>query len=347
MFGILCRFLTVFVSVVVLLSATETAQAKRVTLTFHVSTTGNDAWSGTRATPNRKRTDGPFSSLERAFSEVCTAAAANSAYRMEAVIELQAGCYEIKDTLRITNEELGSEGNSLTIRGGKGAEVRLVGGKRVEGFEPVSDPEVLAQLDESARGNVVQRNLRQLGIADLGEAGGGGLELFFNDQPMTVSRWPNEEFTKVTGLAGQSPIESHGIKGDSVGVINYEGDRQSRWVAEKDPWAHGYWFWDWSEQRQRIESIDAEKHILTLAKPYHQYGYRLNQWYYGFNLFCEIDSPGEWYLDRTTGMLYFWPPSPVEHGRAVVSVISTVFSFKDISHVTIENLTIEACRGHA
>ena len=65
---------------------------------------------------------------------------------------------------------------------------------------------------------------------------------------------------------------------------------------------HGYWFWDWSDQRHKIESIDAEKHLIAVVPPYHGYGYRKGQWYYAFNLLSELDSPGEWYLDRQTGI---------------------------------------------
>ena len=31
-------------------------------------------------------------------------------------------------------------------------------------------------------------------------------------------------------------------------------------------------------------------------------------------LLPELDQPGEWYLDRDSGLLYFWPPSPLTDG---------------------------------
>ena len=124
---------------------------------------------------------------------------------------------------------------------------------------------------------------------------------------------------KIADVVKNEPVDVRGTKGDQVGQIVYDGDRPKRWVGEKDVWLHGYWFWDWSDQRQRIESIDTERRIITLAKPYHSYGYRKGQWFYAFNLLSELDEPGEWYLDRTADRLYFWPPTPIESGRAVVS----------------------------
>ena len=39
--------------------------------------------------------------------------------------------------------------------------------------------------------------------------------------------------------------------------------------------------------------------------------------WYAFNLLSEIDRPGEYYIDRGNGLLYFWPPSAVGRGGAV------------------------------
>jgi len=84
--------------------------------------------------------------------------------------------------------------------------------------------------------------------------------------------------------------------------------------------------------------------------PYHYYGYRKDRWFYGFNLLCELDSPGEWYLDREAGLLYFWPPGEagnVTAGHPTVSGAETLIAMKDASHVTVRGFTLEACRGTA
>lgn len=31
--------------------------------------------------------------------------------------------------------------------------------------------------------------------------------------------------------------------------------------------------------------------------------------YYAYNLLAELNQPGEYYLNRSTGMLYFYPPA--------------------------------------
>ena len=131
------------------------------------------------------------------------------------------------------------------------------------------------------------------------------------------------------------------------GIFEYDGDRPARWVAEQDAWVHGYWFWDWADERHKIKSIDTQRRSIEVERPYHGYGYRKGQWFYAFNLLSEIDQPGEWYLDRQSGVLYFWPPSPIEQGEALVSVLPNMVTMKDVSHVTLRGFTFEAVRGTA
>lgn len=86
---------------------------------------------------------------------------------------------------------------------------------------------------------------------------------------------------------------------------------------------------------------------MTLVKPDHHYGYRQGRWFYGFNLLCEIDRPGEWCLDRTAGVIYFWPPSPIGQGRTAVSVLDSLVSMTGAGYVTLQGLTLEEVRGTA
>jgi hypothetical protein len=164
---------------------------------------------------------------------------------------------------------------------------------------------------------------------------------------MTVARWPNQGFVKIVRVLGPTAVDVRGTKGCAEGVFSYEGDRPRRWAGEKDAWLHGYWFWDWADQRQKVEAIDPEKRTISLAKPYHGYGYRAGQWFYAFNVLAEIDQPGEWYLDRQAGILYFWPPAPIAEGQAIVSVVPTLVRLKEVSHVSLRGLTLEAMRDTA
>jgi hypothetical protein len=328
---------------------------------FHVSETGDDGWSGSLPQPSPDGRDGPFATLERARDAVRAAKAARGAPRRALVVEVSAGTYQLTKPLALTAADSGTESAPVIYRGAKGAEVRLMGGRILSGFAPVTDRQVLDRLDPAARGKVLQTNLREQGIADLGGIAGTGcnrgqpgLELFFRGRRMTIARWPKEDFVRIASIdvEGNTPLRnrvtlSGAMRGSNEGRFVYEGDRPRRWVGEKDAWLHGHWFWDWADERQKILSIDTEKRVITLQGPHHTYGYREGQWYYALNILAELDEPGEWYLDRDTGVLTFWPPEPMAEGDASVSVTPVLLQMKDASHVVFQGMTLENVRGTA
>jgi hypothetical protein len=222
---------------------------------------------------------------------------------------------------------------------------RLLGGRLVEGFAPVGDATVPKRLDEAARPHVVQVNLKERGVSNLGSPKGGGVELFFDGARMTLARWPNEDFVDIADVSDYDGHAIHGRKGSKTGKFIYDDPRPERWVGEADAWLHGYWFWDWSDQRHPIDSIDVAGKTITVKEPYHGYGYRKGGYYYAYNLLSELDTPGEWYLDRESGVLYFWPPKDPSTVEVMVTVLPTLITLQDVSHVTMQGLTLEGARN--
>ncbi|MGQ9731460.1 MAG: right-handed parallel beta-helix repeat-containing protein, partial [Candidatus Zipacnadales bacterium] len=285
--------------------------------------------------------------LERARDEVRKLKAEGALPTGGVVIELRGGTYGLVAPFELKAEDSGTPEAPIIYQAQPGKQVRLLGGKFVTDWQPVTDRAALSRLDTSARGKVYQADLKSLGLTEYGSPSGGGLELFYNTQPMTLARWPNEGFVKIVEVLSIDPVDVRGTKGDKGGKFIYDGDRPLRWQNEKDLWLHGYWFWDWSDQRMKVESIDTVQKIISLAPPQHGYGYRKGQWYYAFNALSEIDTPGEWYLDRETGRLYFWPPSPLDEGEAFVTIIPHIIKLQGVSHVTLRGLLLEGSRDTA
>ncbi len=324
-------------------------------LTLHLSPDGDDQWSGRLPAPNQDRTDGPLKTLTRARDELRKLA--GKLPDGGVVVELAGGVYELQQPFALEKQDSGSEAAPIEYRGRPGAEVRLVGGKVLGAWAKVTEAAELARLAPAARGQVYATDVRAQGVSDLGELrpattwaqSEAGLELFFQDRPMTLARWPNDGFARITQPLGPTEKDVRGTKGTVEGIIevNIDSERLARWAAEPQAMVHGYWFWDWADQRHRVESIDAEKKIITIAKPYCSYGYRKNQWFYGYNLLCELDQPGEYYLDRGIGVLYFWPPAQLDGGKPMISVTPSLVTCQDVSHLTVRGLTLEAARQTA
>ncbi|HSW44667.1 MAG TPA: right-handed parallel beta-helix repeat-containing protein [Phycisphaerae bacterium] len=317
-------------------------------LNLYVATNGNDGWSGRLPTPGAGNS-GPFATLERARDEIRTLKEAKKLPTGPITVHIRGGVHPLDRTFELTAADGGSEKAPVTYRAYQNEEVRISGGREVTGWVPVKDPAVLKRLEPAARDHVLRADLTALGITGLGtvEPGGNKLELFFADRPMTLARWPNEDYAKIAGVSGEKPIESHGHKGDAVGKLTYDGDRPSRWKNETDIWLSGYWFWDWADAYQKVESIDTDRKRITLKTPYHHYGYRKGQRYVALNLLSELDMPGEWYLDRAGGIVYFWPPADITSSKVYVSVLGNLIAVKDTSHVTLRGLTLKFNRATA
>lgn len=314
---------------------------------FHVAPSGNDVWSGKLAEPNRAGTDGPWATLERARDAIRQLRRAGPLPAGGVEVVLAAGRYERSQAFELSDEDSGTEDSPIVYRAVRTGAARLLGGREVRGFQPVTDPAVLRRLEPQARGRILQSDLRAQGIRDYGAPQGGGLHLYFQGRPMRIARWPNEGFVKMVEVLGPTPRDVRGTKGCAEGIFSYEGDRPRRWAEEADIWLHGYWFWDWADQRQKVDSIDHEKRVITLAKPHHHYGYRKGQWFYAFNVLAELDQPGEWYLDRGRGILYFWPPAPIAEGEVLVSILPTIVRLQGASFIALRGLVLEAMRGTA
>lgn len=341
---------------------------------------GDDRWSGTLAEPNAARTDGPLATIEGARDAIRKIKAAATLPAGGVTVELAGGRYELARAVTLSAEDSGTPDAPIVYRARPGEKVLISGGRIVTGWRPVTDPAVLKRLDPAARGHVVQADLKSLGIGQYGDLGldaawqiqlylarvdnqgedamgstyaSAGkkvqprLEVFFDDEPMEIARWPNEGFIKIEEVLGKTEIDVRGVKGCKEGRFVYEGDRPRRWVGEKDAWVQGYWFRDWAQQRHKIESLDPDKRTISVVPPYHTYGYRKGQWFRGFNLLTELDAPGEWYIDRETGVLYFWPPKPIARGRVEVSVAPGLFTLTEASHVTLRGLLMETARSTA
>lgn len=315
---------------------------------FFVAADGNDSWSGTLTEPNAGSTDGPFASLERARDAIRNKKKTGQ-LRAGAMVQIRQGAYELKTTFTLNAADSGSENAPIIYQAYKDETVSLRGGPAIRGFQPVSDPAMAKRLPPESQGKIWSVDLKAAGITDFGEVATQGkqLEIFFNEKPMQLARWPNEGFVKIGEVLGGKPVVMNGIKGDRSGIFTYTGDRPKRWVNEPEGVLHGYWFWDWSDAYQQIGSIDTAKRVLKLKPPFHSFGYRPGQRYYALNLLSELDQPGEWYLDRAAGRLYFWPPGPLDKGEVVLSVLPTLIQLRDASWLAFRGLNLEATRGTA
>lgn len=318
----------------------------RPKLMLHIAPDGVDTHTGTEGSP--------FATLERARDEIRALKQRGPLPTGGITVCVHGGQYDMTESFSLGKEDSGTTDSPITYTASHGESPVFTGGVRLVGFQAVSDRAILARLPEEARGKVVQVDLKSLGLTEfqrleLGGFGSGrgfkthpATELFFNGQAMRLARWPNDGFVRIADVSVQDGHKIHGRIGSKVGRFRYEGDRPKRWKDDKDILLYGYWFFGWADSYEQVESIDTDNHEILLKPPYHRYGYLKGQPFYAMNLLSEIDTPGEWYLDRITGMLYFYPPSDPGDATVVLSVARFPFvRMEAVSHVTFEGITWE------
>ncbi len=351
--------LLLFLSLASVLPATEV---------LFISNKGNDAWSGNFADPLPDGSDGPLASLAEARQRVRDRLADPTRPREEILVNLRAGEYPLGSGLVLGEADSGIGPAPVTWQAYPGEQVVLSGGKRIEGFQRLADAGIPNRIRESARPQVWVVHLPSLGIEfnpalqrrdfyRLEEP--GPVELYYNNRLMTLARYPDEDWLQVADvpqLQGEPLNPGHHEDkrdgkvptGRHYGWITYPGDRPSTWASTNDVWLHGFWTWDWADSTQGIDELDTGNHRILLAPPHHRYGYTSGQRFRFINVPEELDSPGEWYLDRKSGYLYFWPPEGDLSGEVRISQCpETMLQIDGAEWLNIRGLNFAWSRGPA
>ena len=291
---------------------------------WHVSPEGDDAGAGTR--------ERPFATLRKA-------------------LEKAGEC----DTIRIAGGNYFQDG-PLTLSGARGVVIEAAEGEApvfrgsipIKGWQRVRERKTLAKLPQEVRKRLYYTSLDEQYLGDPVKDRHRPA-LFCNGVVQTLARYPNEGFVYGGRALGATPIPpvENGNSGTVEGIFEYSDPRIDRWVDEKDPWVGGYWFFDWTDSYKPVTRIDPRQRIMELPGKRFHHGLR----FFGLNLLCEIDAPGEWYLDRDTRRLYWYMPEEVDpkNAQTTVSTLQAKFmlTLEDCEGVTVKGLSFCESRGGA
>ncbi len=321
---------------------------KRPVTYLYVAPAGKDTNSGTEKSP--------FATIERASREV-------RKIREKGMPEggicvyLREGSYFLEDGLVLGRDDSGTDKGPVVYRSYPGEKARIIGGKKVTGFTRLEDPAILGIIPEEARGKVWTADLGKAGIRNygqlvprgMGRPRPGAMELIFNGGIMRLARWPNDGWVMVAGLTAVDGVSRNTEYQE--GKFRYSDNRPERWKNEKDMWIKGYLgvMQPYALIHARIGSIDTAEKVISLlpdtlpgANKWGAARVSKNHPYFVYNLLSELDSPGEFYIDRDTGILYFYPPGDPEKGEAVVTTLDApLFSFRDASNIALFGLLLE------
>jgi len=306
----------------------------------------------------------PVSTLESALDIVrCRR---SSGTKEHLTIAVGAGEYR---TSGLTLSELDSD---ISIRAQNDGEAILNGGVAINpaDFEPINENE-RARLHGDAKVMVVKADLKKYGLTPAdwgkiyafgnsnsackydGDTEGVNCEVYCDGRRMTLARWPNApEFAKIDEVFDQGDVREfppqnyfhdwNDRRNHRAGsyIMDIEtNNRVKSWSSYEDIWLYGYFFWDWADGSTPVASIDTRVRMLSpgFVSPY---AARKGAPYYFFNVFEELDEPGEWYLDRKEGILYLWPYSDTPNVEISISR-RPILTAEDVRNFTLDGFTVK------
>lgn len=184
----------------------------------------------------------------------------------KATVVLMGGTYFRADTLSFKAED-----SDTTWKAAPGETVVISGGRPITGWKKGDNGLWTAQVPDGLRFN----------------------QLFIDGKRRTRARTPNVgEFFRVDGSLTEDKPTKLKFK---------EGDLKPEWAARGD--VEVIALQKWAELRMPIVSVDAASRTATLAGDCHKWIIEDHARYWVENSPDLLDAPGEWYLDKKTGVL--------------------------------------------
>ncbi len=248
-----------------------------VQATYYVSPAGSDSNPGT--------IEQPFATLHKARDIVRTI---NSNMTGDIIVYLRGGTYHLTDTVIFSELDSGSNGYKVKYRSYPGEIPIVSGGSLITGWTQVPNSPLWSAP-------VSVDNFRQLYV------NGQRAERTRSQQTYTGLGWSKGAHSNTDGIY---------VSGDTIGNYENAGDIELIWLM--------YWRVFYHNVSSIANTAGNEK-IINMRQPYFNWGteigndggisYRPNYStpFYIENAFELLDSPGEFYLNRSTDTVYYWP----------------------------------------
>ncbi len=318
--------LCAIVSILILCTGANAASGH----TFFVSPAGDDTAQGTDI-------DQPFRTLERARDAIRELKQGGD-LDAPVTVYLRGGHYALTQPLVLKPVDSGTADCPVLYRAYENEQPVITGGRKIAGWKKNRDNVWTTDVPAVKAG---QWSFRQL---------------YVNGRQYRRARIPNEGFLHVAACPEGTPKTTNYHK-DCQSFEFKPGDLDPTWTNIEDVEVIVYHFW--TDSHLPIQSIDTDKNLVTFkhkagkvfTDDFTENGAR----YIVENVFEGLDEPGEWYLNRKTGVLYVIPrPGDDLESAEVVAPFAPAFirfegepvQRRYVEHVGFDGLSFEYTNWH-
>jgi hypothetical protein len=203
----------------------------------------------------------------------------------QGTIFLRDGTYYLTEPLRLTSQDSGTKQNPIRYQAYQNEKPVISGGVRLQGLDWKSFKEGIfsAQVPSDLRTE----------------------EIFVNGTRQILARYPNFDPTAQY---------FNGYAADAIST-----NRSSRWANPVGGYFHAMHPSLWGDFTWRITSQDPQGEVTKEGGWQNNRGGAVHRTIrFVENIFEELDSPGEWFLNSETHTLYFFPPAGLDLKTALI-----------------------------
>jgi hypothetical protein len=277
---------------------------------FFVAADGSDANPGTK--------DRPFASLARARDAVRELK--RGGLNQNVTVLVRGGTYWLKEPLAFAPEDSGTEKFAITYAAAPGEKPVLSGGRLIAGWKKGEGEVWTAQVPGAQEGKWYFH------------------QLWVNDLRAVRARSPNRDDKtpcwQLKGAELNAERKTHSY--------SFAPGQIKAWGNLEDVEAVVYG--NWEITRKRFQKVDAAAGLAEMlgphARPHEAIAAGPGRFFYLENAREFLDQPGEWYLDRKSGLLHYWPRPGEDLAKAsvVAPLLTRLLEVKGTPEKPVRNL---------
>ena len=288
-------FITALAMALLLAMLTAKAQAQA---DFYIAPGGDDKWSGKAREPDAARADGPLATFARAQQAVRQLKAEQPDRRGAIVVQVRGGMYRLEEPILFTPDDSGTAEAPVQYAAAPNEMPVFSGGTRLAGWKRDEKDRWQLEIPEVRSGKWVFN------------------QLFVNGQRRYRPRLPKGSYYFIAGEMTPSKPDAKGFDRFKFKPGDIKGDWKNLEDVEVLP------FHSWYMSRFGIASVEEKSGVVNCAgQTFGKDGWSAlaKGWRYIVENVSEaLTEPGEWYLDRKSGVLTYIPMPGEDLAKAEV-----------------------------
>lgn len=306
-------------------------------VTYYVSADGKAGADGSEASP--------FASIEAARDAIRALKSTSGLPDGGITVVVKSGTYTASSDITFTAEDSGTEACPITYVSEELHGARLTSAAVLDysDFVSLTKEEADRIIDKDAAGKVLKLDLSKYGVTTANVSAPSNdyrFDLAVDGVVMKYAEYPNASYHR-------APSEIEAERTTKLVITDEDAARIAGWKDVSEASVYCFTTYEWATANADIASFDSTNNAIKMQGSY-GYGFGENSRYRFINVMEEIDTAGEYFLDRRNCVLYAYLPEGAENALLTANIAETrIIYATNTEHVTFHGFDITGTRTEA